>query len=109
MIHIRFYYEKYSGDYYGHFTMRKDEIPRAIMTAYNINANLSIVLKDLDKHKEICKLIFSPLEDNEVNNEYLKEYGLYLKDGEEYIEIHYIKDDSFAWEPGSWEGILDLS
>ena len=54
-------------------------------------------------------MIFAPYEDNEVNNEFLKEFGLYLKDGEEYRELHYIKDDSLAWQPNNYDGILQLN
>ena len=50
------------------------------MSAWNIEANLSIVLEKIGKHQEKCQLIFSPLEDNDVNNEWLEEYGLYIKD-----------------------------
>lgn len=78
------------------------------MSAWNIEANLSIVLEKIDKHQEKCQLIFSPLEDNDVNNEWLEEYGLYIKDGEEYRELHHIKDNSLAWEPNNYEEILQL-
>ena len=107
MIQIRFYYENYCGDS-GHFTLKKTEIPKAIMSAWNIEASLSIVVEKIGKYQEKCKLIFSPLEDNNVNNEWLEEYGFYIKDGEEYRELHHIKDDSLAWEPNNYEGILQL-
>lgn len=92
---IRFYYENYCGDF-GYFTLKKADVPRAIMSAWNIEASLSIVIEKVGKYQEMCKLIFSPDEDNDVNNEWLKEYGLYLKNGEKYRELHYIKDDSLA-------------
>ena len=107
VITIRFYYENYCGDS-GYFTMRKNDIPRAIMSAWNIEAELYIVMERIDKYREECKLIFSPNEDNEINNGWLKEYGLYIKDGEEYRELHYIKDDSLAWQPNKYDGILEL-
>lgn len=78
------------------------------MSAWNIKASLSIVIEKIGKHQEKCKLIFSPLEDNDINNEWLKEYGLYIKDGDEYRELHYIKDDSLAWSPNNYDGILQL-
>lgn len=78
------------------------------MSAWNIEASLSIVVEKVGKNQEKCKLIFSPLEDNDINNEWLKEYDLYIKDGEEYRELHYIKDDSLAWKPDNYEGILQL-
>ena len=89
--------------------MKKTDIPRAIMSAWNIEAELSIVVEKIDKHREKCQLIFAPYEDNEVNNEFLKEFGLYLKDGEKYRELHYIKDDSLAWQPNNYDGILQLN
>ena len=79
------------------------------MSAWNIEAELSVVIEKIDKHREKCQLIFAPYEDNEVNNELLKEFGLYLKDGEEYRELHYIKDDSLAWQPNNYDGILHLN
>lgn len=79
------------------------------MSAWNIEANLSIVVEKLGKHKEKCKIIFSPQEDNDINNEWLSEYGLYIKDGEKYRELHYIADDSLAWEPDNYDGVLLLN
>ena len=79
------------------------------MSAWNIEAELSVVIEKIDKHREKCQLIFAPHEDNEVNNELLKEFGLYLKDGEEYRELHYIKDDRLAWQPNNYDGILQLN
>ena len=57
------------------------------MSAWNIEASLSVVVEKIGKHQEKCKLIFSPLEDNDVNNEWLEEYGLYIKDGEEISKM----------------------
>lgn len=79
------------------------------MSAWNIEAELSVVIEKIDKHREKCQLIFAPYEDNEVNNELLKEFGLYLKDGEIYRELHYIKDDRLAWQPNNYDGILQLN
>ena len=79
------------------------------MSAWNIEAELSIVVEKIDKHREKCQLIFAPYEDNEVNNELLKEFGLYLKDGEKYRELHYTKDDRLAWQPNNYDGILQLN
>ena len=77
--------------------MKKTELPKAIMSAWNIEAELSIVVEKIDKYKEKCQLIFAPYEGNGVNNEYLKEFGLY------------IKDDSLAWQPDNYDGILQLN
>ena len=57
------------------------------MSAWNIEASLSIVIEKIGKYQEKCKLIFSPLEDNDVNNEWLEEYGLYIKDGEDIVSF----------------------
>lgn len=105
---MRFYYVNGYGDS-GYFTLKKTEIPKAIMSAWNIEAELSIVLGKISKYQERCQLIFSSVDDNEFNNELLKEYGLYLKDGEKFRELHYIVDDSLAWEPDNYEGILRLN
>src|SRR5574344_1978639 len=104
---MRFFYENMMGDR-GHFTLKKTEIPKAIMSAWNIEADLSIVVNKIDKYKENAQLIFSPLEDNEVNNDFLKLYGLYLIDGEEYRELRWIKDNSLAWQPNNYDGIVRL-
>lgn len=79
------------------------------MSAWNIEAELSIVVEKIDEHREKCQLIFAPYEDNEVNNEFLKEFGLYLKDGEKYRELYYIKDDRLAWQPNNYDGIIQLN
>lgn len=105
---IRFYYENSCGDS-GCFTLKKSEIPRAIMSAWNIEAHLYIIDSyTWDKKPKDLTLVFSPIEDNEANNDFLKQFGLYIKDGEEYRELHYIKDDSLAWEPNNYDGILQL-
>ena len=31
-----------------------------------------------------------------------------MKDGEKYRELHYIKDDTLAWQPNNYDGILNL-
>lgn len=105
---IRFYYENSCGDS-GCFTLKKSEIPRAIMSAWNIEAHLYIINSyTWDKKPKNLTLVFSPIEDNEANNDFLKQFGLYIKDGKEYRELHYIKDNSLAWEPNNYEGILEL-
>lgn len=71
-------------------------------------ANLSIVVEKIGKNQEKCKLIFSTLADNDVNNEWVKEYGLYIKNGEEYRELHTIRDISLVREPNNYDGILQL-
>ncbi len=105
---MRFYYENYSGDS-GCFTLKKTEIPKAIMSAWNIEADLYIIDKKFDEGIfKGRKLIFAPHEDNEFNNEVLKEYGLYITDGEKYRELRYLEDDSLAEEPDTWSNVLDL-
>jgi len=106
---IRFYYENCMGDS-GYFTERKDNIVNAIYSAWNIEAILYIAEKIKDnKKKEKITLIFSPHEDNEVNNELLKPYGLYMVDGERYRELHWIKDRSLARSPNNWSELKLLN
>lgn len=105
---IRFYYENCCGNS-GYFTLKKSEIPRAIMSAWNIEAHLYIIDSyTWDKKPKDLTLVFSPIEDNEANNDFLKQFGLYMIDGKEYRELHYIKDDSLAWKPNNYDGILQL-
>jgi hypothetical protein len=92
---MRFFYENGRGDS-GHFTLKKTEIPKAIMSAWNIEADLSIATKKLDKNREECELIFSPLDGNEFNNDILKKHGLYIVDGKKYRELRYTVDNSLA-------------
>ncbi|WP_394910525.1 hypothetical protein [uncultured Robinsoniella sp.] len=105
---MRFYYINSLGDS-GHFTLKKAEIPKAIMSAWNIEAELSVVIEKIDKYHEKCQLIFSPADENDFNNELLNSFGLYIKDGESFKELHYLKDGSLAWEPDNWDGILQLT
>lgn len=105
---VRFYYENCCGDS-GYFTLKKSEIPQAIMLAWNIEAHLYIINSyTWDKKPKNLTLVFSPHECNKENNDFLKQFGLYMIDGEEYRELHYIKDGSLAWEPNNYKGILNL-
>ena len=106
--YLKFFYVNECGDN-GYFVLKKTEIPKAIMSAWNIEADLSIVTNEKCVFQEKHKLIFSPSECNECNNDWLKEYGLYIKDGERYRELHYISDGGLAWEPDNYEGILRLN
>lgn len=109
VISIRFYYENYMGDS-GHFTDRRENIVHAIYSAWNIEACLYIAeaLKGNNKQEKIT-MIFSPQEDNEVNSELLKPYGLYMVDGGKYRELHWIKDGSLARNPDNWNGLRRLN
>lgn len=107
MVILKFHYVNECCDT-GYFVLKKTEIPKAIMSAWNIEADLSIVTEKIGKHQEKYKLIFSPTESNECNNDWLEEYGLYIKDVDKYRELHYIADDSLAWEPENYEGLLRL-
>lgn len=58
---IRFYYENCYGDS-GCFTLRKSEIPRAIMSAWNIEAHLYIIDSyTWDKKPKDLTLVFPQL------------------------------------------------
>lgn len=103
MSDIEFYCENMCGDT-GHFFLSREEVPKAIMSAWNIEASLDVITENKEH-----KLIFDPGESNECNNNWLEEYGLYIKDGVKYRELHYIKDDSLAWGPDNYDDILDLA
>lgn len=92
----------------GYFTLKKTEIPKAIISAWNIEAELNIVLKDSLTKKEIKQIIFVPMEGNECNNDWLKEFDLCIIDGERFRELHYISTGELAWQPDNYDGIVDL-
>lgn len=104
---MRFYYENCMGES-GYFTLKKTEIPKAIMSAWNIEAELNIVHKDPSTKKEIKQIIFSPHDDNKCNNYWLKEFDLCIVDGEDFRELHYISNGELAWQPDNYDGIVDL-
>lgn len=97
---MKFYYENNMGD--SGFFSEKDII-KAIYTAWNIEANLYLVIdKNIKKIKDITnvcsqlKLIFTPWENNEFNSDLLKEYGYYIVDGEHEGEIRKISTDKIV-------------
>ncbi len=104
---LRFYYENCMGDS-GYFTLKKTEIPKAIMSAWNIEADLNIVYKDSISGKDVRKIIFAPMEGNECNNDWLKEFDLCIVDGEEFRELRYISTGELAWQTDNYDGIVDL-
>lgn len=95
---MKFYFNNSCGDR-GYFNI--DDLPKAIMSAWNIEAELYIV------NGEEKKLIFAPFEDNDFNNDMLEEYGLLIKNGETCRELYY-KSGKLAWQPGDWDNVLDL-
>ena len=108
---LRFYYENNMGDS-GFFTLKKTEIVKAIQSAWNIEANLYVVTPGTNKKNLVynrMKPVLLPYEDNEISNDYLKEYGLYLIDGEEYRELRYIKSGDLAIDPNDYSDILKLN
>ena len=104
---MRFYYENCIGDS-GYFTLKKTEIPKAIISAWNIEAELNIVHKDPSTKKETKQIIFAPMECNECNNDWLNEFNLCIVDGEHFRELHYVSTGELAWQPDSYDGIVDL-
>ena len=104
---MKFYYENCMGDT-GYLTLKKTEIPKAIMSAWNIDAALSIVSKDISNKKELVQIIFAPMEGNECNNDWLKEFDLCIVDGEEFRELRYMSTGELAWQPDNYDGIVDL-
>lgn len=91
---MKFYYENNMGDY-GIFSEK--DIVKAIYTAWNIEADLYLINKDIknpkikDFNSKDFKIIFAPYEDNDVNSELLKELGYYMADGKGYRDIFDIK------------------
>lgn len=87
---MRFFYENDLGDS-GYFSEK--DLVKAIYTAWNIEANLYLLnegIKKLNPNELIskqAKLVFAPMEDNELNSELLKEFGYRMEDGEKYREI----------------------
>ncbi|SEU09935.1 hypothetical protein SAMN05443270_3140 [Lacrimispora sphenoides] len=112
---MRFYYENNMGDS-GFFTLKKSEIVKAIQSAWNIEANLYMVPSGTNNKNLLnqfihgnIKPILLPDEDNEVINDYLEEFGLYLIDGDEYRELRYIKSGELAIDPNDYSDILRLN
>lgn len=92
---MKFYYINNCGDE-GFF--KEENLIKAIYTAWNIEGNLYLVLDSKIKNMNILqdfknqtKLIFAPLDGNELNSDLLKEYGYYMEDGEIEREIKEIK------------------
>lgn len=87
---MRFFYENSLGDS-GYFSEK--DLVKAIYTAWNIEADLYLLnegIKKLNPNELIskqAKLVFAPMEDNELNSELLKEFGYRMEDGEKYREI----------------------
>lgn len=100
---MRFYYENNMGDL-GFFTLKNSEIVKAIQSAWNIEADLYIV-----RPGTTMKAVLIPDDENDVNNEYLKEFGLYLIDGDKYRELHYIDSGELAIDPNDYSDILRLN
>lgn len=107
---MRFYYENSNGNY-GVFS-EKDLI-KAIYTAWNIEATLYIIppkttLREIEAYQgyKNCKLVFSPWDDNEMNNDLLEEYGYYVVDGEEEREIRRLDNNDMVWY--DWKDVRSL-
>lgn len=96
----------------GFFTLKKSEIVKAIQSAWNIEANLYIVQPGTTKKNLVynrMKPVLLPYEDNEMSNNYLKDFGLYLIDGEVYRELRYTKSGELAIDPNDYSDILKLN
>lgn len=89
---MRFYYENCCGDT-GFFSEKC--LVKAIYTAWNIDADLYIVPTGSKKYKDLkredIKIVFTPVDSNELNSELLKPYGYRMVDCDEYREIQEIK------------------
>lgn len=105
---MKFYYENNMGDY-GVF--QESNLVKAIYTAWNIEAKLYLVNADVEKFKineldKVSKLIFSPWDDNEFNNDLLEELGYYMVDGEKEREIKEVKTDKVV--KYDWSEVVQL-
>jgi hypothetical protein len=91
---MRFFYENSMCDR-GYFS--EENLVKAIYTAWNIEAELYLLkdgVKKIYPYQAYCdqaQLIFAPYEDNEVNSEFLEEFGYRMEDREEFREIIDIK------------------
>lgn len=87
---MRFFYENSLGDN-GYFSEK--DLVKAIYTAWNIDADLYLLNDDVKKLNcnelisKQAKLVFAPMDGNELNSDLLKEFGYYMEDIGEYREI----------------------
>lgn len=90
---MRFYYQNGMGGS-GYFS--ENDLIKAIYTAWNIEAELWLLNKDvkkLDFHgswTEQAKIVFASMDGYEFNSDVLKEFGYYMT---EDCEIKRISDD----------------
>ena len=100
---MRFYYQNSMGDS-GYFS--ENNLVKAIYTAWNIEAELYLLNNGnriIDQHQSFnkqTKIIFCPLEGNELNSDLLKEFGYKMEDGKEERDIINIKTGkvvSYDW------------
>lgn len=97
-----FYYENNMGDT---GTFKENNLVKAIYTAWNIEAKLYLIDEDTKKINRktlhiVSKLIFSPMDDNELNSELLKEFGYRMIDKDGYRCIANIKTgkiEKYEW------------
>ena len=107
---MRFYFYNGLGDS-GYFSERN--LIKAIYAAWNIEATLYLLNKDLKKidlSKTISSqatLVFSPLDDNEFNSEILKEFGYSMEARGEFREIIEIKTGKVV--KCDWSVVKDLT
>ena len=106
---MRFYYQNGMGDT-GCFS--EDNLIRAIYSSWNIESELYLLNKGVkkinwnEKLLDQAKIIFSPMDDNELNSELLEEYGYKMEDREEYREIIDIKTGEIV--KYEWNDIVQL-
>lgn len=100
---MRFYYENFCGDN-GYFTLKKTEIVKAIQSAWNIEASLWVM------NGKIKEPLFFPYEDNDVSNEYLKEYNLFIEDSSNgYRNLCYLDTGKIAIDYDDYSDVLKLN
>jgi len=106
---MRFYYQNGMGDT-GYFS--ENNLIRAIYSSWNIESELYLLNKGVkkinwnEKLLDQAKIIFSPMDDNELNSELLEKYGYKMEDGEEYREIINIKTGEIV--KYEWSDVIQL-
>lgn len=97
---MKFYYANGIGDE-GYFD--EDNLVKAIYTAWNIEADLYLLVDGEKEVSDLSRHILAPFEDDEYNSVELENFGYKMQDGEKYREIIEIKTGKvikYDWSEG---------